>query len=66
MGLSAALFALGTRTLVASVMPVHDESARHLMVDFHRRLSAGRAPASALAAAQASLGVLGFACFGAG
>lgn len=66
MGLSAALFSLGTRTLVASVMPVHDESARHLMVDFHRRLSAGATPASALAAAQASRGVLGFACFGAG
>ncbi len=66
MGLSSALFALGTRTLVASVMPVQDESTRHLMVDFHRRLSAGLAPASALAAAQASLGVLGFACFGAG
>ncbi len=66
MGLSSALFALGTRTLVASVMPVQDESARHLMGDFHRRLSAGLAPASALAEAQASLGVLGFACFGAG
>lgn len=66
MGLSSALFALGTRTLVASVTPVNDESARHLMIDFHRRLSAGTSPASALAESQASLGVLGFACFGAG
>jgi len=65
-GLSSALFALGTRTLVAAVSPVDDEAAKTLMVDFHRRLANGRSPAAALAEAQLAHGVIGFACFGAG
>ncbi len=66
MGLSSALFALGTRTLVAAVNPVDDEAAMTLMIDFHARLTAGRSPAAALAEAQQEHGVIGFACFGAG
>ena len=66
MGLSSALFALGTRTLVAAVNPVDDEAAMTLMIDFHARLADGRSPAAALAEAQQEHGVIGFACFGAG
>ena len=66
MGLSSALFALGTRTLVAAVNPVDDEAAMTLMIDFHSRLATGRSPAAALAEAQQAHGVIGFACFGAG
>jgi len=65
-GLSSALFALGTRTLVAAVSPVDDEAAMTLMIDFHARLAHGRSPAAALADAQQAHGVIGFACFGAG
>lgn len=65
-GLSSALFALGTRTLVAAVSPVDDEAAKTLMVDFHRRLARGGSPAAALAESQLAHGVIGFACFGAG
>ena len=74
MGFAAALFALGTRTLVASVVPVPDETTRSLMVAFHDRLSKGDAPARALAGAQTSasadLGLspaatAGFVCLGA-
>jgi hypothetical protein len=74
MGFAAALFALGSRTLVASVVPVPDDATRPLMTAFHRRLAAGETPATALARAQASvsddLGVspaatAGFVCLGA-
>jgi hypothetical protein len=68
MGLAAAVFSLGTRTLVASVVPVPDDASHDLMVAFHDELIAGRTPAAALAAAQrgrASAGA-GFVCFGAG
>lgn len=65
-GLSSALFALGTRTLVASVSPVDDQAAKTLAVALHTRLLAGRAPAVALAEAQAAVGVPGFACYGVG
>lgn len=43
MGLAWAVFALGTRTLIASVLPVPDVATRRLMLDFHARI-AGRAP----------------------
>jgi CHAT domain-containing protein len=74
MGFAAALFALGSRTLVASVVPVPDDATRPLMTAFHGRLAAGETPATALARAQASvsddLGVspaatAGFVCLGA-
>jgi CHAT domain-containing protein len=74
MGFAAALFALGSQTLVASVVPVPDATTRPLMIAFHWRLAAGETPAAALAHAQAlvsdGLGVspaatAGFVCLGA-
>lgn len=75
MGLAAALLALGTRTLVASVFPVPDEATRPLMLRFHAALRAGLTPAAALARAQqrsargghaAVAAAAAFVCFGAG
>ncbi len=69
MGLTAAMLALGTRSLIASVGPVDDAATAALMVDLHRRLRAGAGPAEALAAAQAATtldSTAGFICFGAG
>jgi CHAT domain-containing protein len=75
MGLAAALLALGTRTLVACVLPVPDGATRALMLAFHDELCRGAEPATALAAARkAAAGdaaedlVAGaaFACFGHG
>jgi tetratricopeptide (TPR) repeat protein len=74
LGLAAALFDLGTETLVASIAQVPDAATRRLMVAFHRRLAAGAGPATALAQAQAALdpegedlaAAAGFVCFGAG
>lgn len=73
MGLSSALFALGTATLIASVVPVSDWATRRMMVGLHDELSAGQDPAVALAGARSALdeegywgAAAGFACFGAG
>ena len=74
MGLAAALFSLGTRTLVGAVILVPDDATRRLMVAFHRRLRDGAAPADALAAVAGASGTgpagtaasAGFVCFGAG
>ncbi|HEX2065066.1 MAG TPA: CHAT domain-containing protein, partial [Acidimicrobiales bacterium] len=75
MGLTAALFSLGSQVLVASVVPVADEVTRPLMLDVHRRLAAGTRAAESLSEAQAALGADGgeelastggFVCFGAG
>src|SRR5262249_13256255 len=52
LGFAAALLGMGTRTIVASVVPVPDAAARRLMLAFHRELLAGAAPATALACAQ--------------
>lgn len=52
LGLAAALFALGTRTLIASVVPVDDAAAARVMTGLHERLAAGASPAAALAAVQ--------------
>lgn len=65
-GVAAAFFALGTRTLVASVTPVDDEETRALMARFHRELAGGTPPGRALADAGATTGALGFVCFGTG
>jgi hypothetical protein len=54
LGLSSALLSMGTRTIVASVVPVSDREARRLMLSFHRELVTGVPPAAALAHAQAS------------
>jgi CHAT domain-containing protein len=66
LGLAAALLGMGTRTIVASVVPVPDAAAKRLMLAFHRNLLAGDAPAAALARAQARLSVAGFVCLGSG
>jgi tetratricopeptide (TPR) repeat protein len=71
LGLSAALLAMGTRTIVASVVPVPDAAARRLMLTFHRAVAAGASPAVALARAQANLrkgseALAGFVCLGTG
>ncbi|WP_433263037.1 CHAT domain-containing protein [Actinosynnema sp. CS-041913] len=74
MGFTAALLGLGTRTLVAPVVPVPAEMTTPLMVDLHRRLGSGQSPAVALAGAQeahvdggdaAFAASVGFLCFGA-
>jgi tetratricopeptide (TPR) repeat protein len=66
MGLASAVFALGTRTLIASVTPVDDADTRTLMLALHAALAAGRPPAAALAEASAANGSGGFVCFGFG
>jgi CHAT domain-containing protein len=68
LGLSTTLLAGGTRTIVASVVPVPDAAARRVMVELHERLAAGMPPAVALAEAQASettSAAAGFVCLGA-
>ena len=76
-GLAAALLAMGTRSLVASVVPVPDDATAPLMLALHRRLRRGDSPASALAGAQQEsagtgttrrdrVAAAGFVCLGAG
>ena len=74
LGLAAALLSMGTRTLVASVVPVPDQASRLLMLALHERLLLGSSPAAALAAAQAAsdpddpaamAAAAGFVCLGA-
>jgi tetratricopeptide (TPR) repeat protein len=67
-GFVAALLALGTATVIASVLPVPDDEARAVGRRLHVALRSGTAPAAALASAAASspLGGAGFACYGAG
>jgi hypothetical protein len=71
LGFAAALLELGTRTVLASGVPVPDAAAARLMGALHERLVTGDPPASALARAQrtggrgdAALG--GFVCLGRG
>lgn len=67
MGVASAVFALGTRTLIASVAPVGDEETRKLMNVFHGALTKGFSPALALVKAQRAVpDARGFVCFGAG
>ena len=75
MGLTSALFALGTRSAVATVIPVEDQATRPLMVALHDGLRQGLSAAQALAAAQAEAAgsdhatlatAGGFVCYGAG
>lgn len=78
MGLTSALFALGTRTIVATVIPVPDAATHPLMVSLHYALRHGLPPADALTYAQATANAAdpddpstlattsGFVCFGAG
>lgn len=64
LGLAAALLGMGTRTVVASVVPVPDAESRRVMLDFHRELASGSRPAEALAHAQARARMPGFVCLG--
>jgi len=75
MGLTSALFALGTGTAVATVIPVPDEATRPLMLALHDGLRRGQPVARALAEAQAASDrsdpaalatAGGFVCYGAG
>jgi tetratricopeptide (TPR) repeat protein len=67
LGLTRALLHSGTSTIIAGVAKVSDEGAADLMLDYHRRLATGAAPAYALAdALQAANEPIPFACFGAG
>jgi tetratricopeptide (TPR) repeat protein len=75
MGLTSALFALGTRTAVATVVPVPDEATRPLMLGLHDRIRRGLPVARALAEAQAASDrddpaalatAGGFVCYGGG
>jgi tetratricopeptide (TPR) repeat protein len=51
-GFASSLVALGTGAVVASLAPVPDATSRKLMVELHRRLRTGTAPALALAEAR--------------
>jgi CHAT domain-containing protein len=64
LGFSAAMLGMGTRTIVASVVPIPDAAARRLMVAFHTQLARGASPAIALANARAL--PAGFVCLGVG
>jgi CHAT domain-containing protein len=71
LGFAAALIAIGTRTIIASVVPAPDAQTKQLMIVLHRRLLAGDPPAVALARAQARLtpsryALGGFVCMGTG
>ena len=71
LGFASALIGMGTRTVIASVMPVPDAPVKRLMTALHRNLAGGASPATALAGAQASMpareaALAGFVCLGAG
>ena len=70
-GLCGLLLASGARSIVASVVPVVDESAFHFTIPFHRELQLHGRVSEALLAAQRESSCfdysgLGFCCFGAG
>lgn len=64
LGLTRVLLQLGAQCVVAGVSQVEDECAATVMVDYHRRLSAGADSATALAAATEHAGDVPFVCFG--
>ncbi|MFF4990348.1 CHAT domain-containing protein [Streptosporangium saharense] len=66
LGLAGAFLSLGTRCVVASLVPVRDEETLDLMTVFHELLATGHCPAQALATANAKTGVTGFVCLGYG
>jgi tetratricopeptide (TPR) repeat protein len=49
LGFAGALLAAGGRTVTAAITRVGDQAAAGAMADYHRRLAAGAAPATALA-----------------
>ena len=75
MGFTAAVFALGTATVIAAVVPVPDEAAAGLMLALDDELHAGSGPALALVRARGriagddrprAVARAAFVCFGAG
>ena len=68
MGFTAAVFALGTQTVIAAVVPVPDEATKGLMLALDEELSRGHNPARALVNARTgrSPATCAFVCFGAG
>ncbi|MDQ3152363.1 MAG: CHAT domain-containing protein, partial [Actinomycetota bacterium] len=75
LGLSAAFLGLGTRQLVAAVVPIPDGAAGELMTGFHHLLAEGMSTAEALARMQqrgaggppgARAAAAAFVCMGAG
>jgi len=68
LGLSAALLACGTRTVVAAIAEVPDSLAGAQMAAYHRALGAGASPAGALVesrrAVDAHRASSAFLCFG--
>ena len=71
LGFAGALLDMGTRTIIASVVPVPDAAARRIMPTLHHELVKGATPARALARAQSRLrsheaALAGFVCLGAG
>jgi CHAT domain len=71
LGFASALLNMGTRSVIASSLPVVDVTAKRLMRVLHAGLITGLSPAAALAAAQAGVGErarapTAFACLGSG
>ncbi|MEO3784477.1 CHAT domain-containing protein [Actinocorallia sp. B10E7] len=66
LGLPGVLLSLGVRTVIASVTPLPDAPAPDLMLELHRLLADGVAPATAVAALPRDATTLGLQCFGAG
>ena len=72
MGFTAAVFALGTATVIAAVVPVPDEATAGLMLELDAQLARGVAPAHALDPRRAppptetNRAGAAFVCFGAG
>ncbi len=69
LGFAAALLDMGTRSIIASVVPVPDAAAKRLMLGLHRHLIAGASPGVALARAAVALpmresAINGFVCLG--
>ncbi|MHA6806019.1 CHAT domain-containing protein [Salinifilum ghardaiensis] len=65
-GVTATLLGKGTRTVVASVLPVPDGRAARVMASLHEGMRRGLAAESALAEAQQRWREPGFVCFGHG
>lgn len=66
LGFTAALLYAGTSTVVSSVARVAHDVAADVMVEYHRRITEGVAPARALAEANAKHDLAPFVLFGAG
>jgi hypothetical protein len=71
LGFAAALLNMGTRTVIASTVPVPDAAAKRLMRALHEQLAARQPPARALAHAQqltatGESALNGFVCLGSG